>query len=117
MIIKLNEPNVTGPVTTTTKPVTTTEATTTTKPVTTTEATTTKPVTTTSELLPETVSGDTNNDGIISAADFIKLVQHIINPEMQINSKTSDLNGDGKIDSADADEFKKLFLRYSKRNK
>ena len=65
MIIKLNEPNVTGPVTTTTKPVTTTEAT-----------TTTKPVTTTSELLPETVSGDTNNDGIVSAADFIKLVQH-----------------------------------------
>ena len=91
--------------------------TTTTKPVTTTVVTTTKPVTTTSELLPETVSGDTNNDGIISAADFIKLVQHILNPEMQINSKTSDLNGDGKIDSADADEFKKLFLRYSKRNK
>ena len=65
----------------------------------------------------EPVSGDTNNDGIVSAADFIKLVQHILNPEMQINSKTSDLNGDGKIDSADADEFKKLFLRYSKRNK
>ena len=65
------------------------------------------------------VDGDTIkiNDGIISAADFIKLVQHILNPEMQINSKTSDLNGDGKIDSADADEFKKLFLRYSKRNK
>ena len=84
--------------------------TTTTKPVTTTVVTTTKPVTTTSELLPETVSGDTNNDGIVSAADFIKLVQHILNPEMQINSKTSDLNGDGKIDSADAVELKKLFL-------
>ena len=99
MIIKLNEPNVTGPVTTTTKPVTTTEAT-----------TTTKSVTTTSELLPETVSGDANNDGIISAADFIKLIQHILDPEMQINSKTSDLNGDGKIDVADAVELKKLFL-------
>ena len=70
----------------------------------------TEPVTTTSELLHETVSGDTNNDGIVSAADFIKLVQHILNPEMQINSKTSDLNGDGKIDSADAVELKKLFL-------
>ncbi len=91
--------------------VTTTEATTTTKLVTTEATTTAKPVTTTSELLPETVSGDANNDGIISAADFIKLVQHILNPEMQINSKNSDLNGDGKIDSADAVELKKLFLR------
>lgn len=45
------------------------------------------PVTTTPCLLPETVSGDVNDDGILSAADFLKLVQHILNPEKQINSK------------------------------
>ncbi|MGN0582446.1 MAG: dockerin type I repeat-containing protein, partial [Oscillospiraceae bacterium] len=58
----------------------------------------------------EPVTGDVNNDGIVSAADFVKLVQHILYPEKQINSKTSDMNGDGKIDSADATELKKLFL-------
>lgn len=68
------------------------------------------PVTTTPCLLPETVSGDVNDDVIVSAADFLKLVQYIINPEKQICSKTLDMNGDGKIDSADATELKKLFL-------
>ena len=78
--------------------------------VTTAEAATSVPVTTTPGLLPETVSGDVNDDGIVSAADFLKLVQYIINPEKQICSKTLDMNGDGKIDSADATELKKLFL-------
>ncbi len=68
------------------------------------------PVTTTPCLLPETVSGDVNDDGIVSAADFLKLVQHILNPEKQINSKKSDMNGDEKIDLADAVELKMLFL-------
>lgn len=68
------------------------------------------PVTTTPCLLPETVSGDVNDDGIVSAADFLKLVQYIINPEKRISLKTSDMNGDGKINSADAVELKILFL-------
>lgn len=68
--------------------------------------TTTSPVITT-----ETVTGDVNNDGIVSIVDLIKLVQHILKPEVQINSQNSDMNSDGKINLTDVVELKKLFLR------
>ncbi|MDO5148892.1 MAG: cohesin domain-containing protein [Oscillospiraceae bacterium] len=68
--------------------------------------TTTSPVITT-----ETVTGDVNNDGIVSIVDLIKLVQHILKPEIQINSQNSDMNSDGKINLTDVVELKKLFLR------
>ena len=60
--------------------------------------------------LTESLAGDVNGDGIVSSADFIRLVQHILNPEKQINSKKSDMNGDEKIELADAVELKILFL-------
>ena len=110
---------VTTPVTTVTTPATTvtTPATTITTPATTvtttvtTTAVTTSSTTVTTEPDFENSKYDISKDGIISSADFVKLVQIIIDPEKhQLSSLHGDLNFNGTV-AADDLMLMKKFLK------
>ena len=53
--------------------------------------------------------GDVDNDGVINAKDLVYMQKCILSPDT-FSMPGSDLNGDGKTDSTDMIELKKIFL-------
>lgn len=58
-----------------------------------------------------TDKADINNDGSVSAADYLVLIQMVINPELVSEYGITDLNGDGKTDVADVLLIKQILLK------
>ncbi|MBE6842783.1 MAG: hypothetical protein E7510_08155 [Ruminococcus sp.] len=87
-------------------------AVTTTKTTTTTKVTTTSKVTTTQKPSTSTVSGDINEDGVVSATDLASMMQSMVGKKnfTTQSKKNADLNNDGKISIVDLIKLKNLIM-------
>ena len=60
--------------------------------------------------VPNTISGDVNNDTKVDLNDLVRLKNYLANDETFIDYEASDLNGDNKITADDLILFRKLLL-------
>ena len=57
-------------------------------------------------------TGDANTDGAVNAADIVKIVNYIKDPESKnFNLKRADANGDYKVDAEDIEAIKNIIIR------
>lgn len=59
----------------------------------------------------DAVTGDIDNNGVISTSDLLSLISYIIMNEDSINILTADMNKDGKVNVMDAIELKRILLK------
>ena len=58
----------------------------------------------------DAVTGDIDNNGVISTSDLLSLISYIIMNEDNINKLAADLNKDGKVNIFDVIALKKILL-------
>ncbi len=58
----------------------------------------------------DAVAGDVNSDSIVDILDLVTLSNVIEGKEIDYNKNAADLNGDGKLDSLDLAEIRKLII-------
>lgn len=85
-----------------------------TKPVQTGENTTTNTTTTTSES-PDTVKGDVNLDGKLSAADMVAVLSYLLGKELpsgnSYDMQNGDVNGDGSLNGMDLTLYRQVLAK------